>query len=48
VRDFGGGISYVFFSDPDGNSWALQEIAPDAHRPDDLDEAKLRELMADR
>jgi catechol 2,3-dioxygenase-like lactoylglutathione lyase family enzyme len=23
-----GGILYVFFSDPDGNSWALQEIPP--------------------
>ncbi|HLJ34239.1 MAG TPA: glyoxalase, partial [Ktedonobacteraceae bacterium] len=21
-----GGIKYVYFSDPDGNSWALQEI----------------------
>lgn len=47
VKDFGGGISYVFFSDPDGNSWALQEIAPNAGRPDNLDEAKIRELMAD-
>ena len=24
------GIKYVYFSDPDGNSWALQEIPPDA------------------
>lgn len=23
-----GGIKYVFFEDPDGNSWALQEIPP--------------------
>jgi catechol 2,3-dioxygenase-like lactoylglutathione lyase family enzyme len=23
-----GGIKYVFLSDPDGNSWALQEIPP--------------------
>ncbi len=21
-----GGVKYVYFSDPDGNSWALQEI----------------------
>jgi hypothetical protein len=21
-----GGVKYAFFSDPDGNSWALQEI----------------------
>jgi catechol 2,3-dioxygenase-like lactoylglutathione lyase family enzyme len=26
VQDMGGGIKYAFFSDPDGNSWALQEI----------------------
>jgi catechol 2,3-dioxygenase-like lactoylglutathione lyase family enzyme len=25
VNDMGG-VKYVFFSDPDGNSWALQEI----------------------
>jgi catechol 2,3-dioxygenase-like lactoylglutathione lyase family enzyme len=25
-----GGIKYVFFSDPDGNSWALQEIPPES------------------
>ena len=24
------GIKYAYFSDPDGNSWALQEIPPDA------------------
>jgi catechol 2,3-dioxygenase-like lactoylglutathione lyase family enzyme len=24
------GIKYVYFSDPDGNSWALQEIPPNA------------------
>src|SRR5258707_1240725 len=23
-----GGVKYAFFSDPDGNSWALQEIGP--------------------
>lgn len=27
VEDMGG-ILYAFFSDPDGNSWALQEIPP--------------------
>src|SRR5579863_2715146 len=26
-----GGIKYVRFSDPDGNSWLLQEITPNAH-----------------
>jgi predicted enzyme related to lactoylglutathione lyase len=26
VQDVGGGIRYAYFSDPDGNSWALQEI----------------------
>jgi catechol 2,3-dioxygenase-like lactoylglutathione lyase family enzyme len=34
VKDLGGGISMVFFKDPDGNSWAVQHIAPDARRPD--------------
>ncbi len=24
VNDMGGGIRYAYFSDPDGNSWALQ------------------------
>ena len=23
-----GGVKYAYFSDPDGNSWALQEISP--------------------
>jgi catechol 2,3-dioxygenase-like lactoylglutathione lyase family enzyme len=23
-----GGIKYAYFSDPDGNSWALQEVGP--------------------
>lgn len=27
VSDMGGGIRYAFFSDPDGNSWALQQIS---------------------
>ena len=26
VQDIGGGVRYAYFSDPDGNSWALQEI----------------------
>ena len=26
VQDTGGGVRYAFFADPDGNSWALQEI----------------------
>lgn len=26
VSDVGGGVRYAYFSDPDGNSWALQEI----------------------
>ena len=25
VNDMGG-VKYVFFSDPDGNSWALQQV----------------------
>lgn len=33
IKDFGGGISMVFFKDPDGNSWAVQHIAADAGRP---------------
>jgi catechol 2,3-dioxygenase-like lactoylglutathione lyase family enzyme len=28
VDEYPGGIKYVYFSDPDGNSWALQEIPP--------------------
>jgi predicted enzyme related to lactoylglutathione lyase len=26
VSDTGGGVRYAYFSDPDGNSWALQQI----------------------
>jgi predicted enzyme related to lactoylglutathione lyase len=26
VVDVGGGVRYAYFADPDGNSWALQEI----------------------
>jgi predicted enzyme related to lactoylglutathione lyase len=31
IDEYPDGIKYVYFSDPDGNSWALQEI------PEDLD-----------
>jgi len=27
INDMGGGVRYAFFSDPDGNSWALQQIS---------------------
>ena len=27
VSDMGGGIRYAYFSDPDGNSWVLQQLA---------------------
>lgn len=27
IHDMGGGVRYAFFSDPDGNTWALQQIA---------------------
>lgn len=33
VQDFGGGIYMAFFKDPDGNSWAIQYIAPGAGLP---------------
>jgi catechol 2,3-dioxygenase-like lactoylglutathione lyase family enzyme len=26
VSGLGGGVKYAYFSDPDGNSWALQEL----------------------
>ncbi|MEA9986191.1 VOC family protein [Subtercola sp. RTI3] len=26
VSDMGGGVRYAYFSDPDGNSWALQQL----------------------
>ncbi|MDN5274455.1 MAG: glyoxalase [Candidatus Saccharibacteria bacterium] len=29
VEDMGG-VKYAYFSDPDGNTWALQEISPSA------------------
>lgn len=34
VQDMGGGVRYAFFADPDGNSWALQEISAGAALPD--------------
>jgi len=27
VSDLGSGVRYAYFSDPDGNSWALQQIS---------------------
>jgi len=33
VQDLGGGITMAFFDDPDGNSWAVQHIAPGAGLP---------------
>lgn len=27
IQDMGGGVRYAYFSDPDGNSWALQQIS---------------------
>lgn len=32
VRHFGRGIAFVFFNDPDGNSWAVQYIGPGASK----------------
>jgi predicted enzyme related to lactoylglutathione lyase len=32
VIEFGHGVKYAAFSDPDGNSWTLQEFPPDSHR----------------
>lgn len=26
ISDMGGGVRFAYFSDPDGNSWALQQI----------------------
>jgi catechol 2,3-dioxygenase-like lactoylglutathione lyase family enzyme len=40
VKAYGGGISFAFFKDPDGNGWALQEIAPGARRPEDPEEVQ--------
>jgi catechol 2,3-dioxygenase-like lactoylglutathione lyase family enzyme len=33
VQDHGGGITSVSFSDPDGNTWLVQHIAPGAGLP---------------
>jgi hypothetical protein len=33
VQDLGDGITTAFFDDPDGNSWAVQHIAPGAGLP---------------
>lgn len=33
ISDMGGGVRYAYFSDPDGNSWALQQISFSADRP---------------
>ena len=33
IRELGPGIYFVFFKDPDGNGWAVQQIASRAARP---------------
>ena len=33
VQELGTGIFFVFLKDPDGNSWAVQRVAPEARRP---------------
>jgi catechol 2,3-dioxygenase-like lactoylglutathione lyase family enzyme len=33
VQELGTGIFFVFLKDPDGNSWAVQRIAPETRRP---------------
>jgi len=33
VRELGQGIYFVFFKDPDGNSWAVQQITPQSLMP---------------
>ena len=30
IQEFGSGIFFVFFKDPDGNGWTVQHIAPGA------------------
>jgi catechol 2,3-dioxygenase-like lactoylglutathione lyase family enzyme len=32
IQDMGG-VKYAYFSDPDGNSWALQEISASVSKP---------------
>lgn len=34
ISDMGGGVRYAYFSDPDGNSWALQQISGSARLPE--------------
>lgn len=34
IQGMGGGVRYAFFADPDGNSWALQEINSGATLPE--------------
>lgn len=33
ISNMGGGVRYAYFSDPDGNSWALQQISDSPDRP---------------
>jgi predicted enzyme related to lactoylglutathione lyase len=33
VKELGTGIFFVFLKDPDGNSWAVQRVAPESRRP---------------
>ena len=33
IREMGKGIFFVFFKDPDGNSWAVQQITPQSRNP---------------
>ena len=33
VKELGKGIFFVFFKDPDGNSWAVQQISPASRTP---------------
>jgi catechol 2,3-dioxygenase-like lactoylglutathione lyase family enzyme len=33
VKELGTGIFFVFLEDPDGNTWAIQRVAPEARRP---------------
>ncbi|MBW4061142.1 VOC family protein [Candidatus Saccharibacteria bacterium] len=32
INDMGGGVKYAYFADPDGNTWALQEINQSARQ----------------
>jgi catechol 2,3-dioxygenase-like lactoylglutathione lyase family enzyme len=34
IQELGPGIFYVFFKDPDGNSWAVQSISPQTRSPE--------------